>query len=406
MLYWFFIYKNLGGNMDNKKEILSELFDKYRCELKELNEYIYHNPELGLQEYKACTAHINILKKYGFETEKGFANLETAYKASYKNGNGPKITILAEYDALPEIGHGCGHNAYGVTSIATGILIKELMKKLNLQGEILVIGTPAEETNGAKVDMAKLGIFNDIDIAMSVHPSGEAHFRSGVSHAMEALQFTFRGKTAHAAASPQEGINALDGVIILFNSINALRQQTLSSARIHGIISKGGEAANVIPDLAVANFYVRAETIEYLTELVEKVKNCAKGAAIASGTKLEITNYETSFANLVTNKKLMELYEKNLRNLGVTDIRDREGFGSTDMGDVSHCCPTIHPYFPLTTRHLVGHTVEFASASIGEEAYKGMKEACLAMTLSALDIFETPEILEEIKEEFNKTLKK
>lgn len=392
--------------MDNRKDFLSELFDKYRNELKKLNEYLYNNPELGLQEYKACTAHTDILKKYGFEVEKGFTNLETAYKASFKNGNGAKIAILAEYDALPEIGHGCGHNAYGVTSIASGILVKQLMEKLSLQGEILVIGTPAEETNGAKVDMAKLGVFNDIDIAMSVHPSGESHFRSGISHAMEALQFTFRGKTAHAAASPQEGINALDGVLILFNSINALRQQTLSSARIHGIISKGGEAANVIPDLAIANFYVRAETLDYLVELVEKVKNCAKGAALASGTKLEIINYEKSFANLVTNKKLMELYEKNLRTLGVTDIRDREGFGSTDMGDVSHCCPTIHPYFPLTTKHLTGHTVEFATASISKEAYKGMKEACLAMALSALDIFETPEILKEIKEEFYQTFKK
>lgn len=392
--------------MENKIKFLSELFDKYRCELKELNKYLYYNPELGLQEYKACMAHTNLLKKYGFNIEKGFSNLETAYKASYKNGNGPIIAILAEYDALPKIGHGCGHNAYGVTSIASGILIKELMKKLKLEGEILVIGTPAEETNGAKVDMVKLGVFNNIDIAMSVHPTGEAHFRSGSSHAMEALQFNFKGKSAHAAASPHEGINALDAVIILFNSINALRQQTSPSARIHGIISEGGKAANVIPDLAIANFYVRAESLEYLKELIEKVKNCAKGAALASGTKLEIKNYETSFANLVTNKKLMNLYEKNLRNLGVDDIRDKEGFGSTDMGDVSHCCPTIHPYFPLSTKHLTGHTVEFAVASIQEEAYKGMKEACLAMALSAIDIFETPKILKEIKEEFYQTFKK
>lgn len=392
--------------MESRKEILSGLFDKYRNELTNLNEYLYNNPELGLQEYKACAAHTDILKKYGFKVEKGFANFETAYKASYKKQNGPRIAILAEYDALPKIGHGCGHNAYGVTSIAGGILIKELIQKLDLQGEILVIGTPAEETNGAKVDMAKLGIFNDIDVSMAVHPCGEAHIRSGKSHAMEALQFTFKGKTAHAAAAPHEGINALDGVLNLFNSINALRQQTLSSARIHGIISNGGEAANIIPDLAIANFYVRAETLEYLKGLVERVKNCAKGAALASGTELEIINYETSFANLVTNKKLMELYEKNLRSLGVTDIRDKEGLGSTDMGDVSQCCPTIHPYFPLTTKHLIGHTIEFATATIQEEAYKGMKEACLAMALSCLDIFEKPEILKEIKEEFYHTFKK
>ncbi|MDY5305195.1 M20 family metallopeptidase [Fusobacterium gastrosuis] len=390
--------------MSDVKEKLSQLFENYKNEFVELNEYLYNNPELGLQEFKACAAHTAILEKYGFNVTKNFAGLETAFQASFKNSTeGPRIAILAEYDALPGIGHGCGHNIFGVTSIATGILVKELMK--DIPGEILVIGTPAEETNGAKVDMAQKGVFNNIDIAMAVHPSGEAHYRSGVSQAMEALQFTFKGKTAHASGAPHEGINALDGVLMLFNSVNALRQQTLETARVHGIITKGGEAANIIPDLAVANFYVRAKSLEYLKGFVERVKNCAKGAALATGTTLEIANYETSFANLVTNNKLSETYEKNLKSLGVTDIRDKESHGSTDMGDVSHCCPTIHPYFPLTTSHLTGHSVEFASASIAPDAYKGMKEATLAMALTALELFENKELLNEIKEEFKNTKK-
>lgn len=390
--------------MSDVKEKLSQLFENYKNEFVELNEYLYNNPELGLQEFKACAAHTAILEKYGFNVTKNFAGLETAFQASFKNSSeGPRIAILAEYDALPSIGHGCGHNIFGVTSIATGILIKKLMK--DIPGEILVIGTPAEETNGAKVDMAQKGVFNNIDVAMAVHPSGEAHYRSGVSQAMEALQFTFKGKTAHASGAPHEGINALDGVLMLFNSVNALRQQTLETARVHGIITKGGEAANIIPDLAVANFYVRAKSLEYLKGFVERVKNCAKGAALATGTTLEITNYETSFANLVTNNKLSETYEKNLKSLGVTDIRDKESHGSTDMGDVSHCCPTIHPYFPLTTSHLTGHSVEFASASIAPDAYKGMKEATLAMALTALELFENKELLNEIKEEFKNTKK-
>lgn len=390
--------------MSDVKEKLSQLFENYKNEFVELNEYLYNNPELGLQEFKACAAHTAILEKYGFNVTKNFAGLETAFQASFKNSSeGPRIAILAEYDALPGIGHGCGHDIFGVTSVATGILIKELMK--DIPGEILVIGTPAEETNGAKVDMAQKGVFNNIDIAMAVHPSGEAHYRSGVSQAMEALQFTFKGKTAHASGAPHEGINALDGVLMLFNSVNALRQQTLETARVHGIITKGGEAANIIPDLAVANFYVRAKSLEYLKGFVERVKNCAKGAALATGTTLEITNYETSFANLVTNNKLSETYEKNLKSLGVTDIRDKESHGSTDMGDVSHCCPTIHPYFPLTTSHLTGHSVEFASASIAPDAYKGMKESTLAMALTALELFENKELLNEIKEEFKNTKK-
>lgn len=390
--------------MENLRKNLSELFENYKDEFIKLNEYLYNNPELGLQEFKACAAHTAILEKHGFNVTKNFADLETAFQASFKNGkSGPKIAILAEYDALPGIGHGCGHNIFGVTSVAAAILVKNLMK--DLIGEILVIGTPAEETNGAKVEMVEKGVFNNIDVAMAVHPSGEAHYRSGISQAMEALQFTFKGKTAHAASAPHEGINALDAVLMLFNSVNALRQQTLETARVHGIITKGGEAANVIPDLAVANFYVRAKSLEYLKGFVERVKNCARGAALATGATLEITNYETSFANLITNNKLSETYEKNLRALGVTDIRNKEGHGSTDMGNVSHCCPAIHPYFPLTTKHLTGHSIEFACATIKEEAYKGMKEASLAMALTALELFNNKELLNEIKEEF-KTVKK
>ena len=390
--------------MNQLKEKLSIIFDKYLEEFKEVNEYIYNNPELGHQEFKACEALTNLLKKHNFETSDNYAGISTAFIGKYKSGNGgAKIAILAEYDALPGIGHGCGHNIFGVTSVAASILLKEIMG--DVVGEVLVIGTPAEETCGAKVDMAKAGIFNDIDIAMAVHPTGEAHTRSGKSQAMEAIQFTFKGKTAHAAGSPHEGINALDGVLMLFNSINALRQQTLETARIHGIISNGGKAANIIPDLAVANFYVRAQTLSYLKELVERVKNCARGAALATGTTLEMENYETSFANLVTNKKLSETYEKNLILQGITKIVDKEGFGSTDMGDVSHCCPTIHPSFPLTTNHLTGHSVEFACATVQPEAYKGMKEAAIAMALTAMDIFTNPQLLKEIKEEFKNSSK-
>ena len=386
--------------MENLQTKLSTLFEKYFEEFKEANEYIYNNPELGNQEFKACKTLTTILKNHGFETSDNYANIPTAFIGKYSNGNGgPKIAILAEYDALPGIGHGCGHNIFGVTSIATGILLKEIMG--DIPGEILVIGTPAEETFGGKVTMANAGIFNDIDITMAVHPTGEAHTKSGSSQAMEALQFTFKGKTAHAAGSPHEGINALDGVLMLFNSINALRQQTLETARIHGIISNGGKAANIIPDLAVANFYVRAQTLSYLKELVEKVKNCAKGAALATGTTLEIENYETSFANLVTNQKLYDTYEKNLKIQGITNIKTGSSAGSTDMGDVSHCCPTIHPHFPLTTKHLTGHSIEFAQATIQPEAYKGMKEAVIAMSLTAMDIFTDKKLLKSIKEEFN-----
>lgn len=240
---------------------------------------------------------------------------------------------------------------------------------------------------------------------MVSHPTGESHERSNTSQAMEALQFTFKGKTAHAAGDPYNGINALDGVIQFFNSVNALRQQTKDTSRIHGIISNGGQAANIIPDLAVANFYVREATTKDMIALSERVKNCAKGAALATGTTLEIENYEYTFKHLVTNETLSDLYVKNLEIQGIKNIPYSSPAGSSDCGDVSHCCPTIHSYFPISSKPLVGHSVEFAKASVSEEAYKGMKEAVIALTLTGKEILENKETLNKIKEEFIKMKK-
>lgn len=388
-------------------EILNKLENKFNeifGDLKELNEYIYKNPELGRKEFKACEAHKNLLKKYGFEVEENYIGIPTAYLAKYSSGKkGIKIGYLAEYDALPEIGHGCGHNILGTTSIGAGILLKEYIDKFG--GEVLIFGTPAEETFGAKVDMAEAGCFDDIDVAMISHPTGKNHEKSGTSQAMEALQFTFRGKTAHAAGDPYNGINALDGVIQFFNSVNALRQQTKTSARIHGIISNGGEAANIIPDLAVANFYIREATTKEMLKLSERVKNCAKGAALATGTSLEIENYEYTFKHLVTNEKLSSIYTKNLELQGIKDIPMSDPTGSSDCGDVSHHCPTIHTYFPISKCELTGHSIEFAKATITAEAYQGMKEAIFALVMTGKDILQDPNLLKEIKDEFNQMKK-
>ena len=388
-------------------EILNKLENKFNEifeDLKELNEYIYKNPELGRKEFKACEAHKNLLKKYGFDIEENYIGIPTAYLAKYSSGKkGIKIGYLAEYDALPEIGHGCGHNILGTTSIGAGILLKEYIDEFG--GEVLIFGTPAEETFGAKVDMAEAGCFDNIDVAMISHPTGKNHEKSGTSQAMEALQFTFRGKTAHAAGDPYNGINALDGVIQFFNSINALRQQTKTSARIHGIISNGGEAANIIPDLAVANFYVREATTKEMLKLSDRVKNCAKGAALATGTSLEIENYEYTFKHLVTNEKLSSIYTKNLELQGIKDIPMSDPTGSSDCGDVSHHCPTIHTYFPISKCELTGHSIEFAKATITEEAYQGMKEAIFALVMTGKDILSDPNLLKEIKDEFNQMKK-
>lgn len=385
-------------------EKLNKKYDEIFKDLKNLNEYIYANPEIGRKEFKACKAHKDILKKYGFKITDNYIGIETAYLAEYNSGKeGAKIAYLAEYDALPEVGHGCGHNILGTTSIGAGILLKDFVDEFG--GTVFVYGTPAEENFGAKVDMAEAGCFDDIDVAMLSHPTGKSHEKSGTSQAMEALQFTFKGKTAHAAGDPYNGINALDGVIQFFNSVNALRQQTKDSARIHGIISKGGEAANIIPDVAVANFYVREATTKEMLKLSERVKNCAKGAALATGTTLEIENYEYTFKHLVTNETLSDAYVKNLNLQGIENVPMSEPSGSSDCGDVSHKCPTIHTYFPISKCELVGHSIDFAKASISQEAYKGMKEAIFALTLTGKDVLSNKELLKKIKDEFEEMKK-
>lgn len=388
--------------------MLNKIEKKYEeifLELKNLNEYLYNNPEIGRKEIKSSKAHIKILKNNGFDVTENYINIETAYRAEYTSEkSGPKICFMAEYDALPEIGHGCGHNILGVTSIGAGIILKEFIDKWG--GSVVVLGTPAEENFGAKVDMVKEGVFNDIDIAIMSHPTGRCHKKSSSSQAIQALEFKFIGKSAHAAGDPYNGINALDGVIQLFNNINALRQQTKATSKIHGIISKGGEAANIIPDLGVANFYIREKTTKEMEKLTDRVINCAKGAAIATGCKLEIKNYEYTFKHLITNEKLSSIYTKKLMEIGVKNIEMSGDDGSTDAGDVSHICPTIHSYFPISKENLVGHSLEFAKATINNEAYIGMKEAIFAMVLTGIEIIKNKKLFQSINEEFEKNKEK
>ena len=255
--------------------------DELKPDLIKLSEYLYANPELGHQEHKACAAHTDMLRKNGFTVMENYLGLATAFRAEYDSGRpGPTAAYLAEYDALPEIGHGCGHNLLGTTSTGAGIILSRLMGRQG--GKAIVIGTPAEETDGAKAHLVAQGAFADIDVALIAHPSQD-HRKSGASQAMESLEFTFHGKTAHAAASPEEGINALDGVLNLFSGVNALREHTRTDARIHGIITEGGKAPNIVPDLAKAHFYVRAADKKYLTELVERGQKLRPGGLPGCG---------------------------------------------------------------------------------------------------------------------------
>ena len=374
--------------------------DKLKEELLELSRYIYDNPELGYEEYKASAAHAALLEKHGFQVQRSYLGIETGFRAEYVKGEGATVAYLSEYDALPQVGHGCGHNIMGTLSTGAAIHLKEHMG--DSHGRIVVIGTPAEETDGAKVKYSKDGAFDDVDVALISHPFC-ANVKSGISFALKALRFEFFGRATHAAAAPEKGINALDACISTFVNIGLLRQQIVPTARIHGIIKDGGTAANTIPEYACAEFYVRATSKSYLENLAERVCACARSGAEASGAELKITEFETGNDNLLTNRALQECLCRNLAKVGITDIEEAgEANGSTDVGNVSHVCPTIHPSWNIMAPGEVysTHTVEFREATLRQPAKDALMVNVCAMAMAGKEILDDPELLAEIKREF------
>ena len=353
--------------------------------LSQISDYIYNNPELGNEEYKAVEALTTFLKEHDFKVEAPIAGMDTAFKATFDSGKpGMTIGYLCEYDALPKIGHGCGHNMIGVMSAGAGGALSKVLDEIG--GKVIVYGTPAEETNGGKVILAEAGVFDELDAAMIVHPDGETR-ASGSSSALYPIRFIYKGKTAHAASCPEKGINALNSVIQLFNGIDALRQHVTSDVRMHGIITKGGVAANIVPDEAIADFYFRASTKERVTEVVEKVKKIAEGAALMTGATLEMERYELPYDDLNTNEILSEMFNNNLRELGITDIKEAKATGgSSDIGNVSHVAPTIHPYIGITDCPMVGHSIEMANATTTSKAHDRLLIAALAMAYTGHDV--------------------
>ncbi len=387
--------------MDKKiDKIITSIYD----ELIHVNQYIYDNPELGNEEFKACKIHTNLLKKYDFHVEKAYMDIETAYRAVYDSKKeGPTIGFMSEYDALPDIGHGCGHNLIGSVSLGSAITLSKLVDTIG--GKVVVLGTPAEEINGAKVDMAAADVFDDIDVVLMAHPADRSRV-SIESLAMEAIQFEFIGKTAHAAACPEKGINALDAVISTFNSINALREHVTSDTRIHGIITKGGAAANIVPELAVAQFYVRATTKTYLNEVVEKVKNCAKGAALATGATLKISNYEKSYDNFVRNNVFNQLIEDSFIRNGIKNMATgKANLGSLDAGNVSQVCPVVHPMFSISNDEVIIHSREFANLTVEDFALDSMRRVIKSFVEVSVNMIDDQNIIKDIKECFNNTVK-
>lgn len=385
-----------------KTLVIGEI-DSRQHQLNELSRKIHANPEVAFQEFKSAAWLTDYLKENGFAIESGICGLDTAFRASYGQGK-PAIALLAEYDALPKLGHACGHNLIASSAVGAGVAARLAVDRLG--GSIIVMGTPGEEMYGGKVLMVNRGAFEDVDIAMMVHPAGLDTATTRFL-ACQTLEAEFFGKAAHAAARPEVGINALEALLQSFAAINSLRQHIKNSARIHGIITDGGEAANIVPAHSAGMFIVRAETDTYLDELKEKVIKCFKGAATATGARLEYKWGETRYTPLRSNLTLARLFRRNLQSLGrrVLLVDPRIGIGSSDIGNVSQLVPSIHPLVAITPAGVVNHSPEFARAAVSEAGTRGLLDAAKALAMTVVDLLANHGALAKVKEEFQRKKK-
>jgi amidohydrolase len=388
---------NILKTSDLKEEINRQV-NAYRERLIELSMKIHDNPEQGFEEVKACGWITDFLSGEGFRVENNTGGLRTAFKAVYGEGR-PVIAFLAEYDALSDAGHSCGHNIIAASAVGAGVACKYLMDRYT--GTIEVIGTPGEEIYGGKSMMLEAGAFTDVDVVMEVHP-GVNNVVIIDALACIGLDIEFYGKAAHAAAHPEQGINALEAMLLSFHGINSLRQHIPDRARIHGIITSGGEMVNVVPDYSSAQLLVRAPDRSYLNELKQKILDCFRGAALAVGARLEYKWSDVTYDAMNNNQYLARLFAHNLESVGreVEPLENSCSIGSTDMGNVSQVVPAVHPVISIASEKCVLHTEEFIIAAASEQGHQGLIDAAKAMAMTAVYLIAEPVHIEKVKEEF------
>ncbi len=385
---------------DLKRRVIQEI-DARRQELIDLSLRLHANPEVAFEEVKSAGFLCDYLEANGFQVERGICQIATAFRASFGSGQPPRVAFLAEYDALPGVGHGCGHNIIGTASAAAGVALKGLVGETG--GTVLVIGTPAEEAAGGKVYLAARGAFDGLDCAMLVHPGSRD---TAVAYALACLELDveFEGRAAHAAARPEAGLNALDAMVAAFVNIGLLRQQLRDSARVHGIITDGGQAVNVIPQHTAAKLLLRAEEDDYLDQTLKpKVLACFQGAAEATGCRLTYRwGEESRYRTMRTNLALAEAYRANIEALGrkVVEQESRRSMGSTDMGNVSHLVPAIHPSIAIAPPDVPVHTEEFREIAASDLGHQGLLDSAKALAMTGLDVLTNESLRRRMWQEF------
>ncbi|MBI4590246.1 MAG: M20 family metallopeptidase [Candidatus Rokubacteria bacterium] len=385
--------------MSAVKDAIGRAVDGLADELESLSHRIHANPELGYQEVQASGWLSNFLAAKGFEVEKGVAGVETAFRATLETGEGPTIAILCEYDALPGIGHACGHNVIATSGAGAGAALAAVRAQLP-RGRIQVIGTPAEEGGGGKIKLIEGGVFKDVDCAMMIH-GFDRYVLHGDLLGIVRVNFDFTGKAAHASADPWEGVNALDAVIQTFTAVSALRQHVRPDVRIHGIITNGGQAPNIIPEAASATFYIRAATLDYMWEVYRRVVACAEGAARATGAQLRTVQSPTVYEPMKFNETLVGVFKANLERQGVTaEPPDPIRLGSSDIGNVSQVIPAIQPYVKIAEAGTAIHSRAFAEAAVTPLARRGLLTAAKTMAMTTADLLADPALVRRAKDEF------
>ena len=403
-----------GPSKDALSETTSQAIEGARSELVEVSLDIHAHPELNYEEQHASALLSGILEKHGFQVERGVGGVETAFTATLPGGggDGPTVAILAEYDALPDIGHGCGHNLIAMAAIGAGLGLQANLDKL--PGKIMVIGTPAEEGGGGKIRMLDGGVFKGVDAVLSSHPSSnrtviptDIPLGESWSLAMVGYRYIFHGKAAHAAAVPHEGINALNGVIHLFSGIDSLRQHLREDTRIHGVITDGGRAPNVVPEYAAANFMLRCRDRDYLSDvIVGRVLAVAEGAAAMTGCRLEVQDYYPFYENVRPNAVIADLL---LNNAGMSGLKLDEPFpgrqgsaASTDFGNVSQALPSYELRYAVSEQPVASHSREMTETATTGYALDAAINVAKTMTLTACDLLLDPSLLAAAKSDFDK----
>jgi amidohydrolase len=382
------------------KSVVVESIEGRADELLEVSHSIWDHPELCFEEVHAHQVLCDAIEGAGLTVERGAYDLPTAFRAE-AGTEGPTVAVCLEYDALPGIGHACGHNVIAAAGLGAGLAAAALADQLG--GRVVILGTPAEEGGGGKVMMIERGAFDGVDAAMMVHPADE-DLESFVAIAIQELTCTYHGKAAHAAVAPYKGVNALDGAVLGYMGVAALRQHIEAHERIHGIFTKGGGKPNIVPDVAEMLWYVRSGSSESLARLEPRVVAALEAGAMASGSGFDWERTAPAYSNLVDNHHLVAAYVANLADRGRTPApRDtRPNFmGSTDMGNVSHEVPAIHPMIGVAPAGIAIHTPEFAEHARSERGDRAVIDGAIGMARTVVDLWSDPALLDAVRDEFS-----